>query len=442
MMKKNKTIQKIIKTIKNNNLIAETDKVLVALSGGADSVFLLYVLHMLSKEYGFTLGACHVEHGIRGDASVEDMRFVINLCDKLGIQCFAKSFDVPALSKVEKMSLEAAGRKVRYEYFHQVMEENGFSLLATAHHKDDKTETVLMNILRGCGLKGFKGIEYKLGSTIRPLLDISKDEILQYCNEFDISYCIDETNNDTVYTRNKVRHILLPELRKYNPSLDDSLLRQSIVFADEDDYLNSRALEALEFCKSVRGIDIKKLLSLHSAIQRRVMLLYLASYKGSSLDISYNDVELALSVCKIGQTGKSCNLGGMVTGVVEYGVFFVTKDELSCSYEYKLEFGNTIEIVEAGIKVTLCRDGGHMLIAPEDNVVVRSRRDGDYFYPVGMTGKKKLKDYFQSKKISVSKRNSQPILTINGEVASVIGMRDDRRFYNSDGKCSIKVEFI
>ena len=442
MMNKNKTIQKIIKTIKNNNLISDKDNVLVALSGGADSVFLLYVLNWMSEEYGFSVGACHVEHGIREKSSREDMEFVLKLCDKLGIKCYAKSFDVPALSKSEKLSLEAAGRKVRYEYFRAVMEENGYTILATAHHRDDKTETVVMNILRGCGLKGFKGIEYKNGDIIRPLLDVSKEEILKCCEKLCISYCTDETNNDTDYTRNSIRHVLLPKLREYNPSFDDSLLRQSNIFADEDDYLNSKSDEALKFCKSGKGLDIKKLISLHPAIQRRVMLLYLAEHKGSSLDISYNDVELALSVCKNGQTGKSCNLTGSMTAAVEYGEFFITTDEDISVYEYDIEFENTIEIIEAGIKVTLYAHGGDLLINPGDKVVVRSRQDGDCFYPVGMTGRKKLKDYFQDKKIPVSKRNSVPILAINGQVASVIGMRNDRRFYNCGGKCRIEVETI
>ena len=155
----------------------------------------------MSEEYGFQLGACHVEHGIRGESSVQDMNFSENLCRELNIEFCCERFDVPEIAKLEKISTEAAGRRVRYEYFAGVMEKYGYTLLATAHHLDDKIETVVMNILRGCGLRGFAGIEYKNGNIIRPLLDIRKSEILDFLNENGIEFCTDETNTDVSFKK-------------------------------------------------------------------------------------------------------------------------------------------------------------------------------------------------------------------------------------------------
>ncbi len=442
MMKTNKIIQRITKTIKKHNLISSGDRVLIGLSGGADSVFLLHVLHELSKTLGFGIGACHVEHGIRGIDAVKDMEFSKALCAEMGIDCYACSFDVPSVAKNKKLSLEAAGRLVRYDYFKKIMQEEGYNLLATAHHRDDKVETIVMNMLRGCGLKGFVGIEYKNGDIIRPLIDITKSQILHWCEDNKISYCTDETNSQTEYTRNKIRHKLLPELREFNPSFDEAIIRQSSIIEDEDAYLKNIADEALKACMDGDGLSCKKLSSYHKAIQRRVIYSFLASVKGTSRDITYDDVDSVLSICALGETGKSCNLSGGVTVSISYGILSVCEEAESVPFEYSLRFNEPLEITEAGIKITLYADGGNLLACDSDSICVRSRRNGDYFCPLGMNGTKKLKDYFQEKKIQRTQRDLIPVVEINGEIAEIIGMRKDRRFYNCGGTCRIETELL
>ncbi len=442
MMKTNKTIQTVKKTISHNNLISCNDKVLIGLSGGADSVFLLYVLNALAKEIGFEIGACHVEHGIRGEESLHDMEFSEFFCKSLDIPFYAQRFDVLSVAKKEKISTETAARNIRYSYFEKIRKENGYNLVATAHHKDDKTETILMNILRGCSLRGYAGIEYKNGHIIRPLLDISKDEILAFCKENNIDFCTDSTNNDTDYTRNRVRHVTLPMLKEINPSFESNLLRQSKIFTCEDEFLNIETDKAFKECRTDKGIDVSKLSLLHKSVQRRVIYKYIEAAKGNKNDISYIDVENALSLCYSGKTGSRCSFSGDLEGVVSYGEFIVKKKTLSPPFEYKISFNETIEIVELKVKITLCDFGGNLKISPSDSITVRSRRDGDTFYPVGMSGSKKIKDYFIDKKIPADKRNEIPLLTVNGEIASVIGMRNDRRFACSDGTCSLVIEKI
>ncbi len=437
-MKTNKIIQKVKKTLIKNNLVTERDRVLIGLSGGADSVFLLYALKTISEEVGFEIGACHIEHGIRGSESVRDMQFSENLCKSLNVPFYAKQFDVPAVSKKERISVETAARDVRYAYFDEVSKKYGFNLIATAHHKDDKAETILMNILRGCSLRGYAGIEYKNGRVIRPLLDISKDEILAFCAENNIDYCIDTTNEDTDYTRNRVRHMILPKLKEINPSFEESLLRQSEIFTCEDEFLN---IEADKFPVD-DGIDLLKFSSLHKAVQRRVIYKYIGNIKGSRNDISYTDVENALSICMTGKTGGRCHISGSLEGVVSYGKFFVREIMTDLSFEYKISLSETIEVKEAGVKITLASSGGNLKISPDDTVIVRSRRDGDVFCPVGMMGSKKVKDYLIDKKIPADKRMTIPIVTVNDKIASIVGMRNDRRFFCPEGTCNLIIEKI
>ena len=289
-----------------------------------------------------------------------------------------------------------------------------------------------MNIIRGCSLRGYAGIEYKNGSVIRPLLDISKSEILTFCQENNIEYCVDSTNEDTEYTRNHIRHILLPKLKETNPSFEENLLRQSEIFTCEDEFLN---IEADKFPVD-DGIDISKFSSLHKAIARRVIYKYIGNIKGSRNDIAYTEIENALSICTSGKTGSRCHISGSLEGVVSYGKFFIREKMKDLSFEYEISLGKTIEIKEAGVKITLASTGGNFKISAGDKVVIRSRRDGDVFYPVGMNGSKKVKDYLIDKKIPVDKRMKIPILTVNDKIASIVGMRNDRRFLCPEGTCN------
>ncbi len=441
-MKKIRIIQKIIKTIKNNGLINKGDRVLVALSGGADSVFLLYALHYIKENFGFEIGACHIEHGIRGESSVQDMVFSKNLCQELGIEFFCKSFDVPSVAKNEKLSVEAAGRKVRYEFFSHIMKENNYNILATAHHMDDKIETVVMNILRGCSLRGFAGIEYKNRNIIRPLLDIRKSEITRYLEDNGISFCTDETNSDVNYTRNRIRHILLPALKEFNPSVEDVFLRQSNIFTDEDAYLQEVSEKEYAQCVCDGRIDISKLIMRHKAIQRRIMYIYLSSVKGSSSNITAIDIEACLDICHRGLTGKRLNLSNGTEVCTDYGFLCISDGDETPYFEYKLQFNIPVEVEELGLRLTLLPQGGKLLINKNDAVYVRNRRPGDVFCPVGMTGSKKLKSFFSDLKISRSLRSRIPLVVINGEIASVLDIRDDRRFCDGGGTCRVVTEKI
>ena len=230
---------KVRDTIKDNELIAQGDKVLLALSGGPDSLCLLHILHDLQGMLNFSLSALHVNHCIRGAAADADEAFLLEHCKELGVELFTERVDVPALAKESGKTEEECGRDVRY----RLLKEKGFDKIAVAHNKNDQAETVLMRIVRGTGVKGLAGMEYKReDGVIRPLLDVERAEIEKYCEDNKLEPRIDSTNSETEYTRNRIRLELIPYLQKYNPNIIDSLTR----LAD-----SARDDEKNEFAKAV-----------------------------------------------------------------------------------------------------------------------------------------------------------------------------------------------
>jgi len=222
---------KVRDTIKEHEMIEKGDRVLLALSGGPDSMCLLHILKDLQGMLGFSLAALHVNHSIRGEAADADEAFLKQHCAEIGVPLFSYKIDVPARAKDSGRSLEEEGRQTRYE----LLKAQGFEKIAVAHNKNDQAETVLMRIIRGTGVKGLCGMEYKReDGVIRPLLDTQRSEIEKYCQDNHLSPRIDATNSETDYTRNKVRLELLPYLMQYNPAIIDSLTRLADSARDDE----------------------------------------------------------------------------------------------------------------------------------------------------------------------------------------------------------------
>ena len=235
---------KVLKTMQSRGMLP-FGSVLVGLSGGADSAALLYLLCRLSEELGFAVYAAHVNHGLRGAAADADERFSEALCKLLGVEFRVLRADVKGEAEKRGMSEELAGRCVRYEFFDKLASEHNIDRIATAHHKNDNAETILMNFVRGTGIKGLCGIPYTRGKIIRPLLDCTRAEIERYCGENSIEYVTDMTNLDTVYTRNKARHILIPEIeREFNPAFVDTITHNAQLLMLEEDYMRAETEKA------------------------------------------------------------------------------------------------------------------------------------------------------------------------------------------------------
>ncbi len=231
-------ILKVRATINKYNMIVSGDKVFAAVSGGADSVCLLLVLKELSDEMRFCLEVIHVEHGIRGAESIEDAKFVEDLCKKLDVRCHIYHIDVPSYSKEHKLSTEEAARLLRYECFDK---HTADGKIAIAHNMDDNAETIVYNMVRGTGIEGIRGIKKVRGSYIRPLIECSRQDINRYLSEREQAFRTDSTNKDTDYTRNNIRHNIIPRLTDVNPGAVAHLSKLSNLQDMAVEYINKQA---------------------------------------------------------------------------------------------------------------------------------------------------------------------------------------------------------
>ena len=248
--------------IADNRLLKVGDKVIVALSGGADSVALLHVLISLKEEYKLTLYAAHFNHGIRGEEADRDEAFVVDLCSDHDIPLYRRKADVPAIAAESGESLELCGRNLRYKFFDETAASVGGVKIATAHHSSDNAETVLWNITRGSGIGGLCGIPAKRDNIIRPLLCCSRDQIEDYCRENDLRYVTDSTNLSDDYTRNKLRHQVIPVLQELNPNVEESIGRTASIMQEADEYLDKISLKELNEAKTPYGVSCEALLRL------------------------------------------------------------------------------------------------------------------------------------------------------------------------------------
>lgn len=425
--------------------------VLVGLSGGADSVALTYILHKLSQKYGFKVYTAHLNHGLRGADADSDEKFCYEFSEKLGITHFAKSVDIRAISKKMGESEETSGRRTRYDFYNEIMEKEGILYTATAHHKNDRAETIIMNFMRGGGVAGLSGIPYVRGRFIRPLLDVTRDEIEEFCKSEKLEFVTDKTNAEIKYTRNKIRNLLIPQLEsEYNPNLVDVITKNGDIMSIENDYMDNVAeKEFLKICDN--AIDIKKLSELHTAIAMRVIRKMIEKITGLR-DVSACHIKEILTIANGNKTGKSISIKDDVVARVEYGKLIISRDQGDCkNFYYTLNVGESKFIPELGYKVATVRtkdikDTGKWIAyieLPQDEckIEIRNRREGDIFYPKGMIGTKKVKDYMINEKIPRHSRSRTGIITVNGEIAWIVGHREDERFQFKGNGIKISITY-
>lgn len=428
MNRRNKLIETVRKTIAENVLIEPNEKVLTAFSGGADSVCLLYVLNLLKEEIGFELFAAHLNHGLRGEAAIRDEKFVMDFCGKIGVLCKTERKDVRAYAKKSGISEEMAGREMRYDFFERVMLEYKLEKLAVGHHINDQAETVLQHLMRGSGADGLSGMKYKNGKRIRPLLDVSKKEILEFCAEEGLEYCTDDTNFETDYTRNKVRLELIPKMMEFNPNIIGTIAQTSKILADDADFFKEETERSYEEAVIGNKIKISEFLKFHVCIQRRIIRKMIENVKLTAKDISFTEAEAVLELCRRKETGKKINLGAGTEAMVEYGWLKIDKEYKKKTLYREISFRDKVKI---GSFVISPSDYG---VPEEAHIALRSRQNGDRIYPKGMTGSKKLKDFFIDEKVPKRERDEAVILTSDGEIAAVFygnKIFRDRRFkYN------------
>lgn len=324
--------EQVIDTIKKYNLIKENDSIVIGVSGGPDSICLLHVLNEIKNELNFKIYVAHINHMIREEAD-EETEYVKEFCKNLGIECYIKRIDVVKIANNLKRGTEETGRQIRYEFFNEVLEKTNSNKIATAHNNNDKVETILMNILRGSGTSGLKGIEpIRDNKYIRPLINTSREEIEEYCETNKLEPRIDKSNNENIYTRNKIRNVVIPYIKKeFNPNILKTINRLSEVANEENEYLNKITKETFNKIKvcsdkyvgakhcvhppksnySERGqtgpsaptkygqiiLDLKQFNNLELVIKRRIVLYTINELLGTTDGIEKINIDDIIKLC-------------------------------------------------------------------------------------------------------------------------------------------------
>lgn len=436
-------IDKVIETIEKYNMIQSGDGIVVGFSGGPDSVSLLHCLYLLREKYDIKLYAVHLNHMIRGDEALRDENYAREFASRLNIPFYSKRIKVEEYAREKGMSSEEAGRFLRYELFNEVLEENRGNKIALAHNMNDQAETMLMRFFRGSGISGLGGIKpVREGKYIRPIISCSREEILDYCSKNSLNPVMDSTNEESIYTRNRVRLEVIPYIREhFNPNISESLYKASEIFRTEDEFLGKSALCELEKIRRENGIDIEGFKKLHLALKRRIIRSLIEEEKGSLNGIEIKHIDDCISLIERAGTGKNINLPGGLNGIIQYNLFKIEKKRDIISYEYSIDIPGEVTVPELNIIVITrifdntnkyYKDSQFIKYFDYDRIKntlkIRNRRDGDYIYPRGMDGRKKLKDIFIDKKISREERDRIPLITLDSEVLWALRLRDTRNY--------------
>jgi len=434
-------LKQIRAVVNKFNMINMSDTVVVAVSGGADSLALLHILKRLAADFSFSLVAAHLNHMLRRYEAEKDEQFVTSTCKEWGIKCFTKRTDVRELAKELKISEEEAGRKARYEFFTELMKEVKANKLALAHHKDDRVETIFHNIIRGTGMHGLKGINYvRDGFVIRPFLDVSKDEILNYCKEENISYREDLSNNNLNYTRNRLRHALIPFIQdNFNPNIAETILRMSDVIGEEDDFLKQycdKLLPTVFFYEENKAkAALERFNPLPLALKRRLLRMIILGFMGEFSCIELVHIDNIISMLHNAKHGATFKLAGKMRVDIIYGNAFVSADSKEMAikpFEYDLSLPGIVFVHEAKVKISAESKERNQIPFGKNpihidaanlcgSLVIRNRRTGDRFKPLGMSTEKKLKEFFIDWKVPREERDLIPLITDSRNIIWVAG---------------------
>ena len=299
---------RVLNTIHKFNLIQDGDKIVLGVSGGPDSLFMLEILNRIknNSEYNlnFEIVVAHINHMIREEANSEE-EFVREFCQKINVPFFAKRIDVVKYANNNKIGTEEAGRNIRYEFFDEIMEKTGSNKIAIAHNKNDKAETVLMNILRGSGILGLKGIEpIRENKIIRPIIEIERQDIEKYCEENNLEPRIDKSNFENTFTRNKIRNIVIPLIKEeFNPNIVETITRLSEVVVEENKFLERLVKEKYNECLLNKKeneiiLDLKKFNLQENVIKKRLVLYTISEIKGNTQGIEKIHIEDIIKLCE------------------------------------------------------------------------------------------------------------------------------------------------
>ncbi|MBW2599747.1 MAG: tRNA lysidine(34) synthetase TilS [Deltaproteobacteria bacterium] len=455
---------KVRKAIEKHSMLNPGDRVGVAVSGGADSVALLYELSMLADEYDLALFILHLNHGIRGEESDRDESFVIELAGSMGIPVDSEKVSIPELREKSGGSLEDICREERYAFFERMSQKHGLNKIALGHNLNDQTETVIMRFLRGSGVEGLKGfLPVRDEIYIRPLIDSTGEEIISFLGERGIGFVTDSSNADDTYLRNRIRNILVPELKaSYNVRLEENIGRTADILRLEDNFIRESVEKIISDWKIDRGnarINIRKLKKLHPALRWRLIKTILENRSPAGNGIGYLHVKSVIGLIEGLSPSASVDLPFNLRAEREYGDLIISQREdrspdtskkyspdgrEDCNFSYTMEIPGSVNIVETGGKMVLdVIDADEADIHLDNSVfmdynsisfplVVRNIRAGDRIQPLGMKGTKKISGLLIDEKIPKAGRKSIPLLVDQKSVLWVPGVRLNDRVRITD----------
>ncbi|MBN1380822.1 MAG: tRNA lysidine(34) synthetase TilS [Deltaproteobacteria bacterium] len=454
-------IQKVAETIKKYEMLKENDRVIVAVSGGPDSVALLNVLMTLAEGFNLSLVMAYLNHNLRGLESIREEVFVRQLSQSLGLPLESRTVDIHCLrsQRARGMSIEEIGREERYRFLFEMLNKYSAQKIALGHHFNDQAETIFINFIRGSGLEGLKGIPPVRDQVIiRPLIECTKDEISDYLSSRKFSFVLDASNAENIYLRNKIRNNLIPEIKQtYNPSFEQALHQTSQIIRLENDFMKKKTDEALaEMHLDITArdflIDIPELLLLHEAIQNRILKRLLQNISPAKKGIAFIHIQ-ALRRLIIGKNvWSSINLPFGIEARREYDELKICRranqrnDKASgtkCGNKPAFQYNN-IEIpgeirireYDLSIKFDLIKDADpQKLDFNEEKIVymdydriippltVRNMIPGDRIKPLGMKGTQKLKSFFINNKVPRNRRYKIPLLADRQSIIWIATMR-------------------
>ncbi len=466
-------IKNVEKTISEYGMLNKNDSVLVGVSGGADSVALVHIMKEIAQIFSIKLGVVHLNHSLRGNESDTDERFVVSLSEKLNLPCYTSKEDIAAYKKKHGFSLEEAGRRVRYSFFENIAQREGFNKIALGHTSYDNAELILMYLIRGSGPLGISGIPPVRGIyntnllIIRPFIKTTRFDVMEYLSANGLSHVTDESNMDMEYLRNRIRHDLIPELgRNYNPKIVETINRLASIMRSEDEWMENELAPILNkntlfeennrIVLSASGIN-----ALHPAAKRRITRSAIKKIKGDSRRLSYSHIELVTAQLatdsdywsldlpdriRITRTGKELIISKEGRNLRRFSskrtvndkAFFeyvINKPELIVAEKesFSIVFSeitnmNLSDIYHAG-RGTAFFDMEKISFP----VIIRNYLPGDRFTPLGMKGSQKVAEYLINNKVPRKNRIKIPVVISNGKIIWLAGFVIDDSFKVTSG---------
>ena len=423
--------KKVREYIEKNNLISKDQLILLGVSGGADSVALLRILLAL----GYRCVAVHCNFHLRAEESNRDQQFVEQLCSRLGVKLEICSYDTISYAAEKKISIEMAARELRYADFERLRQEYNANSIAVAHHRDDSVETLLMNLMRGTGIRGLTGIKPKNGYVIRPLLSVERVEIEEYLNSIGQDYVTDSTNLETDYTRNKIRLNLLPLMRAINPNADRAIENTALhlqqAYLIYNDAVQKAIADVVKREDEVLIIDTDALLA--TASPSAILYEILSGYGYNEQQVS--DIMESLDA----ESGRRFTSAGYLLYKERNRLVLMKNDDvdfcvavdLNTTDNIMLPDGRTLRFEFRDGDAEIARDSAVATLDADkvgNSLTVRVWQQGDSFIPFGMKGRKLLSDYMTDRKFSITKKRNQCVVCNDCALVWVVGERSDNRY--------------